>query len=1519
MKTTLRPLVFANHLYGREAVAARLREAWGAAQSTRILALVSGYSGSGKTALVEQLRVEAELRGECFISGKCDQERRGTPYLPIAEALTQFARHFSTLPLAIQAVRSAELRAAVGASGRVLLEFAPALSPILGDAPPVPTLQGVEARHRCARVFRNFLAAASGPAHPLILFVDDLQWIDGASLDLLRAVTCNEAEIAHGGLLVVAAYRDNEVDAGHSFFRLVEDAEAIGLPVRRITLCGLSRSDVRAIVGDLLDLGISPRPETLDLADALHDRTAGNPFFLRLLLRHLQDSGKLEFRNERWEWEADAAAFLGVADNVAELLSVRLHKLPGEVQEILSVAACLGATFSVQLLADATGRPLHTLGGALTPAVSESLISVQDSTGAFIHDRVQQAALALVPAERQPKLRLGIARQLLGNRLPETINGKIFIAATQYLEAAPLLEDSEEKLKVARVHLAAGRRARETAAFLEAYHFLRAGLSLLPPDAWNAEVKLTFELHRHCQLAAVAAALHEESDGLFEVLHHHVTDPVDLIECVGFRATQLSMRGRHREALDVGLEYFGRLGFPVDLDAVDEEVEALLCEAEAYLRTPGALEHLPLRAAATDPRLIAAARLGVFLCPTAYFADMRVHNLIVLRAFVWAIRNGPCVSTPAYIARLGVVLASCRGGYADASRLGNIAIEGARRFGDPYMLGDALFIHAFFCSHWRNPLPAALAVVREADSLLHETGDLQHSLFYITLPIAIESGASLVDAQAQADDAMAEARRSRDSHFESAVRFQCRTIDALCDRTIAPDSFADLQTSETEIRNSAAGDRMALAFYFIYREFLASLSGGWEKAAHFAEEAEGQLPVVTGSLLEVVHCFHAGLARFRVAAAGCGEEAAAMMERAERHLGQMREWATLCPENFAHKAALLRAERAVVQKDFALAEAAYLEAMDGAHRHGFRADEALASELAGRFYLSQNREAESRRCLVAARKAFAEWGASAHVRRLDAEFPFLHRDEARRTDTGKELARNASWHDAGAIAPQPLPAKAPLNESMILQAFESAGHCVWDWDLISGDCTYSSGWKAMLGFADDEIAPRIEEWERLANPEDMAAAYSKILRHAQTGEQFAQEMRMRCKDGSVKWVVVRGGLVERAADGRPRRMLGTATDVTYRKDAEEAVRSTERRLLLAFDAVGDGFWDWDMVTGKVFYSTSWKELLGYADDEVGDTIDEIWRLGNPDDLRKTFQAVERHVTTGEPFASEFRIRCKDGSTKWLLGRGKLIARDADGRPLRMIGTNTDITDRKRLQEELEGLVHERTASLEAANRELASFSHSVAHDLRSPLAGIQGFSQFMEQRCADQLDENGKRYLMNIRKSAKRMAQLIEDMMMLSRVREREMWRQKVDLSAIAREVVAELREREPLRVAEISIPRELPVQADPNLLRIAMANLLGNAWKYTSRRDVARIELTAEQKDDKTVYCVRDNGAGFNMDQAPRLFAPFQRLHLESEFPGTGIGLTIVHRIIERHGGRIWAESAVDQGAAFYFTIGQK
>ncbi|MCU0537640.1 MAG: CHASE3 domain-containing protein [Hydrococcus sp. Prado102] len=391
------------------------------------------------------------------------------------------------------------------------------------------------------------------------------------------------------------------------------------------------------------------------------------------------------------------------------------------------------------------------------------------------------------------------------------------------------------------------------------------------------------------------------------------------------------------------------------------------------------------------------------------------------------------------------------------------------------------------------------------------------------------------------------------------------------------------------------------------------------------------------------------------------------------------------------------------------------------------------------------------------------------------------------------------------------------------------------------------------------------------------------------------------------------------------------TEIVERKRAEEAWRESKQRMRLAMEATGVGIWEWNIKTNVIEWDAQMFDLYGIAPTE-GAVVDYTDWSGAvlPEDLARQEALLQDTVRCQGQSAREFRIRRRNDGEVRFIEAVETVRANAKGETEWVVGTNLDITERqaalrerkrseqeiRRLNAELEERVVKRTAQLEAANKELEAFSYSVSHDLRSPLRSIDGFSQALLEDYADQLDEFGKEYLQRVRKAAQRMAELIDDLLQLSRLTRSEMHAEQVNLSQLAIAIATELQNTQPERKVEFAIEPNLLVIGDIRLLRIALENLLGNAWKFTGKQPQARIEFGLTDCDGTPAYFVRDNGTGFDMAYADKLFGAFQRLHDMTEFEGTGIGLATVQRIIYRHGGRVWAKGEVGVGATFYFIL---
>ncbi len=395
------------------------------------------------------------------------------------------------------------------------------------------------------------------------------------------------------------------------------------------------------------------------------------------------------------------------------------------------------------------------------------------------------------------------------------------------------------------------------------------------------------------------------------------------------------------------------------------------------------------------------------------------------------------------------------------------------------------------------------------------------------------------------------------------------------------------------------------------------------------------------------------------------------------------------------------------------------------------------------------------------------------------------------------------------------------------------------------------------------------------------------------------------------------------------------------------LQESESRWKFALEGAGDGVWDYDVGSDEVFYSRRWKAMLGYEDHELANHLSTFERLAHPDDMRHTMRVLQENIEgRAVNFTSEHRMRCKDGGWKWISSRGMVVERDEHGHATRIIGTHADISTRRAAEDEMarllaqteqaraalreandtmESQVRERTAQLERANKELEAFSYSVSHDLRSPLRGIDGWSLALQEDYGALLDAQGQQYLNRVRGETQRMGHLIDGMLEFSRLGRAEMALRPFDLSALAQTVAARVRDANRERLIEFHIGAGLQAYGDEPLLEAVLHNLLENAAKFSAQRTPARIEfgradmLEPDSKRRVSALFVRDNGAGFDMQHASKLFGVFQRLHKSSEFPGTGIGLATVQRIVQRHGGAIWADAAPERGATFYFTLKER
>ncbi|MDX2283674.1 MAG: PAS domain-containing protein [Bacteroidia bacterium] len=477
------------------------------------------------------------------------------------------------------------------------------------------------------------------------------------------------------------------------------------------------------------------------------------------------------------------------------------------------------------------------------------------------------------------------------------------------------------------------------------------------------------------------------------------------------------------------------------------------------------------------------------------------------------------------------------------------------------------------------------------------------------------------------------------------------------------------------------------------------------------------------------------------------------------------------------------------------------------------------------------------------------------------------------------------------------------REAQLREAQQVARLGSWEMDVRSGMVSWSDQLFAIMGYPRSDAAPSFAEQEAIFLPEDWVRLNEKVERAVQFAEPYTLDVRIRRSDGQIRNLLAQGNPTCNA-EGEVIRLVGTAQDITERKQAEEALRLLTDRLQLATRAAQVGIWDWDLVRDELMWDDAMYRLYGITPDTFAGCY-EAWQHGvHPDDRQRGDEEIRMALNGVREFDTMFRVLWPDGSVRHIKAIG-LVQRDSQGHPVRMLGTNWDITQSIELE-----------TRLETSRKELEAFSYSVSHDLRAPLRGIDGWSLALLEDFGSELPPKAMEYLGRVRAESQRMGQLIDDLLKLSRISRTPIRWAPVALSDLAAAAAERLQLLHPERQARWQIQPGLSARGDARLLDILLTNLLGNALKFTGKVPDAVIEFGECMTDHGRACFVRDNGAGFNMAYAANLFGAFQRMHKQSEFPGSGIGLATAQRIVHLHNGRIWAESIVNQGATFYFTL---
>ena len=1531
---TLDRLLIPEKLYGRQREVETLLAAFdrvvnGGAPE---LVLVSGYSGIGKSSVVNELQPVLALPRGLFAGGKFDQYKRDVPYSTVAQAFQSLIRPLlSKSDVELGDWREA-LREALGPNGQLMVNLVPELKLIIGEQTSVPELPPQDTQRRFQLAFRRFLAVFARPEHPLALFLDDLQWLDAATLDLLEDLLIHP-DVRH--VLLIGAYRDNEVTAAHPLMRKLEAIRATGR-VQDIKLRPLAAEDLEGLVADSLRCDAGQAAPLASLVDA---KTDGNPFFVIQFLHVLADEGLLAFdhKQARWSWDVEGIHAKHYTDNVVELLAGKLTRLPRDTQHVLGRFACLGNVAEVATLSIVLGAPVEQVHAALWEALRQHLIERLERSYKFVHDRVQEAAYGLIPENSRAETHLAIGRLLVAHTPPEKRDEAIFEIVNLLNRGASLITSTQEREQLARLNLAAGKRAKASSAYASALTYLTAGTALLQEDAWEHRQELAFELELHSADCDICLGALRAAEERLAPLAMRASDTVQRCAVACRRVDLFTMLGDGDRAVAVGLECLEHVG--IDWPAHPTKVQAL-AEYERIWSSLGSgtiedLVELPLM---RDAESLATLDVLTVLTLPAMYTDENLHALNVSKAVNLSLERG---ATPVSFAAMGLIAGARFGHHDEAYRLGKMACEMVERRGLKHFGGRTYFNFAVQVP-WTRPLKDGVDPAYRAFQMAKEHGQptfAAHACRAL-INILLALGHPLDQLEREAEQALEFVLPF--GFFLDRISATLALVRTLRGRTTKFGLLDDGRFTERAFEQRLTGHptyAFLECYYWIRKLQARFFAGDYASAVDAADKAEKWYATSVALALFLTEMadfhFYAALSR----AASCepvGPSYAKQREALQRHERRLRAWAAICPQNFEDRATLVGAEIARIEGRPLDAMDLYERAIASARANEFVHNEALAYELAGRFYATRGFEVIANAYLREARSCYLRWGADGKVRQLETLYPLLREPESARA-AAATIAARIEHLDIATVAKvsQAVSGEMELDkliDALMRLAIEHAGA---ERGLLLLSHGNDPRQEAEAWTGSEGIIVRRRSDSAAALP-DLIVHYVMrtrdivILDDASAHPTYSSDSYVRERNARsimclplVTEAKVTGVLF---LENNLASHVFTPDRVTVLKVlASQAAISLENarlyrdladregriRRLVEANIIGIFVWE---LEGRILEANeAFLAMSGYdREDLVSGRV--RWTDLTPAEWRERDERAAAEVrSTGTRHAYEKEYFRKDGSRVPVLIGGALFEDGgSDG-----VAFVLDLTERKRAEQALRELesnfAHMNRVS--TMGELAASLSHEILHPIATARNNARAGMRFLEMNPPN-LDE-AREALSCVVRDADRARDIVGRMR--DHIKKAPPRREPFDLNEAVKEVIVMVRSA--ITKNRIAVSAKLtdgmaPVQGDRVQLQQVLVNLILNAVDAMSSLDEGARELSIRieqgQADGLVLVQVRDSGPGIDSRNLERVFEPFYT----TKTSGVGMGLSICRSIINGHGGRLWVGANEPRGAVFQFTL---
>ncbi|MCP4131784.1 MAG: serine/threonine-protein kinase PknK [bacterium] len=970
-------------LFGREEEVAELMTAFDRVRGLELM-LVSGAPGIGKSVLIKEINKAIVVKRGYFISGKYEQYGREVPFNAIIQAFRGLVRNILTESKQKIETWQKKIGEALGALGKVVTEVIPEVELIIGKQPEVVELNPEESRNRFNLVFKNFIEVFAVTEHPLILFLDDLQWADRASLTFMRNMV---SDPGIESMLLIGAYRNTEVSKTHLLTKMLDEIGQEQVLMHEIVLAPLSTKQVNDFVSEVLRC---EKNRSYSLAELVQVKTGGNPFFIKQFMKTLYEKSLLEIDPEKgWYWDMERIKETNISMNVVELMVYKINELNDRGRDILKKAACIGDRFDLEMLAAITGKPISKALDELTESIEKGFIGISDDMYTFQHDRIREAAYSLIPEEIKKKLHLEIGRILLEKTPEDEWQEKIFYIVGQLNYGSDLLFAPEERCELARLNLEAGEKARQSTAFDSACRFFKCGIALLAPDAWEKHYDLTLALYTEGGEAAHLSGDHEYAEILFSTVLAGARTALDKARVYKIKINICTIWNRYSEALESGNEALELLGFSMPAKPGRLTIVKEMMKSKIYMKGRK-IESLVELKDLTNPEKVAAARILMQYITTAYIGKPEYFPIAVLTFLNLSLRYGNSPESSFAYITYAIYLCGLTGRIEEGYRFGKLALNIVQKYDAVELTPKVNQVFGNLINHWKNHMREDFGYLMKAYINGPEAGDTTFGYYALINCVyrSILIGEPLGEAKKRYTVYHEEIKRYQ--LFDVLLYFEChfQLMLNLCEENGNRERIQGDIFDEDEILPYWIGvnNQNGAGSLLVMRMFLQCLYGVYEKVISTAMELKNSFGGIFSAPFVPLYSYYYSIALLACYSNCNKKEKKESLKQVRVHLKKLKKWAGHAPMNHLHRYYLVEAELARVRDNNSKAKELYNKAIQEAHNNEYLPDEVMAVERAAQFFRDCDDINAAKSYIARAWDCCTRWEAPGKLKHLEETY-----------------------------------------------------------------------------------------------------------------------------------------------------------------------------------------------------------------------------------------------------------------------------------------------------------------------------------------------------------------------------------------------------------------------------------------------------------------------------------------------------------------------------------------------------